>query len=866
MAIRHSLPSVKHCSQRLLICLSATLFAIALSSCSKNNESEEAKKPSSKVTPQLNAAWPKLPGQHKDKSVETRIAKLLAKMSLEQKIGQMLQPAISNVTPEQAREFHIGSILNGGGMYPNDNRNATPNDWLTLADAYYEASMTPIGDLPAIPIIWGTDAVHGHNNVIGATLFPHNSALGATGNPELVQQIAAATAREVVATGIDWTFAPTIAVAQNIRWGRSYESFSENPGLVAQMADAAVTGYQGRLDSSQFLNNQHILATAKHFIADGGTDRGDDQGINRSSEEELINLHAQGYFAALSAGAQSVMASYSSWHALPMHANKYLLTTVLKQHMGFDGLVVSDWNALAHIDGCTRDNCAAAVNAGVDLFMIPYAPDWQNMIANIKTQVETGIIPPSRIDDAVTRILRVKIRAGLFEKGKPSSRSNYQYEKYLSVDSHRHLAREAVRESLVLLKNNNSILPLNPSKHILVTGNAANDASLQSGGWSISWQGHDTKPEDYPTTTTIYQAIANATQSAGGKAQLSIDGSYTQKPDVAVVVFGEQPYAEMYGDIENLETLEYAKENATPLARLSQYQADGIATVALFVSGRPRLTTKEINKSDAFVMAWLPGSEATGITDVLFSHIDGSINFDFNGSLSFAWPSQPCPDSPDYETKLFPFGFGLNYRTQNKTPTLSEAYEQRRYGCDLHNDLYPSKPYQLTTADWFAELELKSVEGVRVEKTTGWNGLAIDVQRDKSNSIEKIDLAWSEAPKVNMMLRNGRKNHFVDFVAADYALVLDVNLSVKPDQDVYLFMECGDLCAEPRKLTDTFSNLPLNKWQTLYLPLSCEANLRTDFAKINSALRLDSSGNFALSLRNMRFAPAPKSDAIRLCD
>ena len=527
--------------------LKLTLFSallITLTSCSNQD-----------VTPPVTQkigieGWPKLESPISDVTTEQHVEQLLSRMTLEEKVGQIMQGEIQAVTPDDIKKYHLGSVLNGGGSMPNRIANAKPKDWLALADTLYNASMDTSDGKVAIPVIWGTDAVHGHNNVTGATIFPHNIGLGATNNPDLIRQIGAVTAREVRATGIEWVFAPTIAVAQNDFWGRTYESYAEDPKLVQEYARAMVEGLQGQVNSPAFLQEQHVVATAKHFLADGGTFGGDDQGDARISEQELIDIHNPGYPAALSAGVQSVMASFSAWNGEKMHGNQYLLTDVLKNRMGFDGFVVGDWNGHGQVPGCTNDSCAQAINAGVDLVMVPY--DWKPMYENTLAQVKSGEISAARLDDAVRRILRVKVRAGLFDK-KPSERELAGSENIIGHPEHRAIARQAVRESLVLLKNHNRVLPIKPQQTVLVAGDGADNIGKQSGGWSVSWHGPGNTNASFPGATSIYAGIKTAVENAGGNAVLSADGSYTTKPDVAIVVFGEDPYAEGQGDLGPLE-------------------------------------------------------------------------------------------------------------------------------------------------------------------------------------------------------------------------------------------------------------------------------------------------------------------------
>jgi beta-glucosidase len=623
----------------------------------------------------------------KDPRIEARIAELLGKLTLEQKVGQMIQPEIRSVTPDDVRKYRLGSILNGGGAYPGGHKHAAVSEWVALADQYYDASMDTSGGAPAIPVIWGTDAVHGANDVFGATVFPHNIGLGAAHDPDLMQRIGEVTAREVGATGIDWTFAPTVAVVRDSRWGRSYEGYSDRPDIVRAYAGRIVQGLQGIAGTPSFLDAYHVVATAKHYIGDGGTQYGIDRGNNLSSERELLAIHGQGYVSALRAGVQTVMASYNSWQGIKLHGQRHLLTDVLKGRMGFDGVIVSDWDGIDEVQGCSKDHCAQAINAGIDMIMVP--DQWLAFLHNTVAQVRTGDIPQSRIDDAVTRILRVKLRAGLFEKGRPSSRPLANRAAEVGAPEHRAVAREAVRKSLVLLKNDKCLLPLPPHANILVAGDSADDIGRQTGGWSLTWQGTDNNKADFPGATTVFEGIRAAVTAAGGTATLSVDGSFDSRPDAAIVVFGEGPYAEWFGNLRSLAWRGASEEgherelqrpppevntdtppapaaqrvveamHAGPppeLALLQRLRGAGIPVVAVFVTGRVRLVAPEIDAANAFAVAWLPGTEGGGVADVLFRKPSGEVNFPFTGRLSYSWPAaDPGPNAKP----LFPYGYGL---------------------------------------------------------------------------------------------------------------------------------------------------------------------------------------------------------------
>ena len=612
-----------------------------------------------------------------DPAIEARIRTILGGMSLAQKVGQMVQAEIQSITPDQVRQFAIGSVLNGGGSWPGNNKHAAPASWTALADSYWQASMST--SVPTkVPIIWGIDAVHGNNNIFGATLFPHNIGLGAARDTCLLRSIAAATARQVRVTGQDWAFAPTLAVVRDDRWGRTYEGYSEDPSITRVYAAEMMRGLQGLGDTSA-TTFPGVIATAKHFIGDGGTNNGVDQGVNMSSLTDMINIHGQGYYGALGAGAQSVMVSYSSWtntaagiNEGKMHGSHHMLTDVLRQKIGFDGLLVSDFNGIAQVPGCTTSSCPQAVNAGIDLFMVP--TDWQQFITNTVAQVQNGQIPMSRIDDAVTHILRVKLRAGLFEAPRPSQRA-------MAGDGtklvERALARQAVQESLVLLKNNGNVLPLARTQRILVVGKSADSFSNQSGGWSLTWQGTGNSNADYTTGDTILTGIKNTV--GANQVVFSADGTGVNVAsfNAVIAVIGETPYAEFMGDITATGTLEHARRFPEDLAVLDRVRGQGVPVITVLLSGRALYTNKELNRSDAFVAAWLPGTEGGGIADVLFRNASGGINVDFSGKLSYSWPRAACQTplnvgTPNYNP-LFPFGFGLTYSDHQTLSTLDET-------------------------------------------------------------------------------------------------------------------------------------------------------------------------------------------------
>jgi len=763
-----------------------------------------------------------------DATIETRITEMLSQMSIEEKIGQVIQPEWKTIKPEEVTQYHIGSIENGGGAVPGGNKHATVKDWVDLIEPYYQASVVP-GEKVTIPLIWASDAVHGHNNVYGATLFPHNIGLGAANDPELLHRIGEVTAAEVRSTGIDWTFAPTIAVARDDRWGRTYESYSEDPRIVSQYAAAMVSGIQG--SGKTFLDRDHVISTAKHFLGDGSTDGGRDQGDSTVSETDLARLHGAAYIAAINTGTQSVMASYNSWHGVKMHANKGLLTDVLKGRMGFDGFIMGDWLAHGQIPGCTNSDCSIAFNAGLDIFNEPQ--DWKLLYANLVRDVKSGVISQARLDDAVRRILRVKLRMGVFDEPSPAHRSGTF--KPIGTLQHRAVAREAVRKSLVLLKNNR-VLPIKPNATVLVAGEGSNNIAMQSGGWTLSWQGADNGPNDFPGATSIYEGLKAQIDAAGGRAILSPDGTSAQKPDFAIVIFGEKPYAEFMGDQPDV-ALHY--DNAESLDLIRKLKSQGIPVVAVMMSGRPLYVNPQINASDAFVAAWLPGSEGQGVADVLLAKADGSPQYDFQGRLSFSWPKRPDQTplnigDANYDPQ-FPYGFGLTYAKPAQTAQLAEAAGNVKYG---EKNVYYAKGDVWNGYKLFLGEDNVARMAYAGSKTTLYGSATIMLQPTDNG----VNVVWT-----------GRKNAWFEVAAdgttdiareANGAMMLSVKLKINAAPTGNVAMGVG-------VSTVPVTNLLKTGDVTLTVPLSCFANSQ-DLAKTPSVLRFATSGTLDISVYDVR--------------
>ena len=778
-----------------------------------------------------NAIWPAIKSQVvKDQVIENKVQALISTMTLEQKIAQMIQPEIRDITVDDMRKYGFGSYLNGGGAFPSGNKYSTPREWVNYAQLMYEASIDDSLDGSNIPTMWGTDAVHGHNNVIGATLFPHNIGLGAANNPALIKEIATATATEVMATGIDWVFAPTVAAVRDDRWGRTYEGYSEDPDIIKAYASAIVEGLQGK-PGVDFMDDSHVISTVKHFIGDGGTNNGIDQGNNTADEQELFDIHAQGYVGGLTAGAQSVMASFNRWQGDKLHGSKYLMTDVLKDKMGFDGFVVGDWNGHGQVAGCSNDSCPAAINAGLDIFMAP-THTWKALYENTIKQVKQGDITHARIDDAVRRILRVKFRAGLFDKPSPANRKYAGKTQYIGHEKHRTIAKKAVRASLVLLKNNHQTLPLNPAQRVLVIGDGADNIGKQSGGWTISWQGTNNTNDDFPSGTSIYDGIAKWVKSAGGQVELSEDGSYQQQPDVVIAVYGEQPYAEGQGDVTNLA---YNSNDPGELSRLHSFNEQNIPVVSVFISGRPMWVNAYLNASDAFVAAWLPGSEGSSVADVLFK---GDKREDFTGKLSFSWPATPdqiVNRHDDNYAPLFPYGYGLTYRDDITINTLPEHHVSLT-NMPAAQAIFDGKlvaPWKLSLINEHQHQQVTS-SSVTLHNLS-YRTIDKVVQED---AFKVTHVGGTRAGVLFSNLDNG-----YGLSGDNGAIELSVRREAKLDDSVMLALNCDDIaqCPHAVSLASKVNKIPVNEWGRVQFHLSCFNRLKASHGKLTSLSVLSSS-------------------------
>ncbi len=813
--------------------------------------------------------WPQgRSGVSADPRIEAEVARILAQMTLEDKVGQVIQADVNSVTPDEVRQYRLGSVLNGGNSGPGGNDRALAPEWLDYADRFYDASMAAYGDRIAIPIIWGSDSVHGNANIIGATIFPHNIGLGAARNPALMERIGEITALETRVTGQDWTFAPTIAVVRDDRWGRTYEAYSEDPRIVAEYAPAIVRGIQGSPGDEDFLRGPHILATVKHFLGDGGTNNGVDQGDNQYSEEQLRDIFAPGYPTAIAAGVQSLMPSYNSWHGEKMHGFRAMLTDVLRGRMGFNGFTIGDWNGHGQVRGCTPTNCAASFNAGLDMYMAP--DSWRDLYANTLAQARSGEIPMARLDEAVSRILRVKLMMGVFETGRPSSRPYSGDFDLLGSAEHRAVARQAVRESIVLLKNEDAILPLRPRQNILVAGSGADNLEQQTGGWTISWQGVGNARTDFPNGQTIYEAIREQVQGAGGTATLSVDGNIAQRvsanefcpdmqtcqasrrggrPEVAIVVFGEQPYAEFQGDRPNLD---YTEEG--DLALIRRLRAQNIPVVAVFLSGRPMYVTPEINASNAFVAAFLPGSEGAGIADVLLRDSRNRVQHDFRGRLSFSWPRAPDQVSLNIGdanyNPLFNYDYGMTYAEPRNVGELPEA------SADAAATVAIDRYYGAGSAASGWRLFLREPFGPTVEVNSSnaqSPNRALTLTRfDRAAQEDSLRASWN-GNGASALVIAGSQIDVARQANGDITLAFDVLVESPPTAPVTLGVGCaGENCRSAVDITDMLRNA--QGWTRIAVRLTCFGQGGARLDQITEPFVLQTAGRVQLGISEVRLA------------
>ncbi|MFE9765033.1 glycoside hydrolase family 3 N-terminal domain-containing protein [Streptomyces sp. NPDC005808] len=806
-------------------------------------------------------------------------------MTVEEKIGQMIQPDLVELTADDVRTYHLGSALNGAGRWPGGDRRAGAQSWADTVGAFWEAAQEGYRDRPfTIPFMWASDAVHGHNNVHGATVFPHNIGLGAAADPDLIRRIGAATAREIAATGMDWTFAPTVATPRDLRWGRCYEGYSEDPEIVHVYARAMVEGLQG--DAEGLRTDSRVISCVKHWVGDGGTFGGEDRGIARCDEDLLRNIHAMGFFSGIEAGSQSVMVSYSGWESddrieKRAHGSRYLITDVLKGALGFDGIVVGDWDAHPYVEGCTQGDAGNVIKAGVDVLMISTREKWQEIYRTALERVNSGDIPMSRIDDAVARVLRVKMRAGLWDKPRPQDRSLAGRDEVLGAPEHRELARESVRKSLVLLKHENDVLPLARTVKVLVTGSAADAIGKQTGGFTVTWQGDDVDLGDFPGGATLAGAISSVVGADHCTVDPGLEHADPSEHDVVVVAMGEDAYAEMLGTVSPWHTIGYSDMKASyarDLDILRRLRSSGATVVTVLFSGRPLYVTEEINLSDAFVAAWLPGPDARGITDLLFLAADGGRTYDFQGRLSFSWPrgrrstaaNRVPRHIPDYKVPpgeqepvgrhapLFPYGYGLTLHGPGgavPSPLPLDEDDDVPQAPLFTADVLPvgpgdaAYPFEVSAArngpqpiSSESRHETVFVATEPVSLPDGTTGLSLTFKGIRT-------FVYAQAG-------GGRPVDLRDLVARGGELSFDVRVVEPPTEKFHL--TCHNDC--PRQpaldISDRLHALPVGKWTRVAVPLAELERAGVDFAHVDVPFLMWTEGKARLDIGGIQLAVA----------
>ena len=818
-----------------LLILKVCLISILILGCTQQKESANATDAKTLVNPE---DWPIIKPLPLDPAIEAQIDSILPRLTLEQKVGQVIQADNGSITPEEVKKYRLGSVLSGGNSAPGPLPYADTKTWLEMADKYYYASIDTVGVEVAIPYIWGIDAVHGHANLLGAIVFPHNVGLGAMRNPDLIEKISAVTAHQLTVSGHDWTFAPTLALPQDIRWGRSYEGFSEDPEIVKSYADRIVYGLQGHFGKEDFMGEGRVISSAKHFLADGATEKGVDQGDAIISEAELREVHAAGYYSAIPAGVQTVMASFSSWQGRKLHGDKELLTDVLKGRLGFNGFVVGDWNGHGQVDGCTNTDCPQSFNAGVDMLMAP--DSWKGLYESTLKHVKSGTITMERLDDAVRRILRIKIASGLFTKGAPSTRKNAGDESLLGLPENRAIARQAVRESLVLLKNNGGILPLDASKTIMVIGDGTDSISKASGGWTLSWQGTGHSNNEFPNSQTILDGIREAVNMAGGKVIFSANADSNEKADVVIAIYGEDPYAEFQGDRENLDFV----PNGFDTKKLDRFRNIGIPVVSVFLSGRPMWSNPEINSSDAFVAAWLPGSEGGGISDMLFQ---SDPSYDFSGRLAFSWPNIAVVSEGTAQESLplFELGYGLTYENSPIVNNLSEdsGLENTRVVStgNFFSKGAPIAPWSL----WLTSDDLSKQIG---SFPTSVGGLIIS-KTDHLAQEDALRIKWTKSDYDQLRVSTSSASN----MARQTNGAMELTFSAKSFKAKSAVVKIGMGCNEGTTCDQTLDiSIAANEWQEYRISLSCFAALGVDMSKIKTALMVTAGEGVDIGISNIR--------------
>ena len=852
-------------------------------------EAQEAAQNTEAIPPAID--WSEIAATaHCDLGLESYVETTLEQMTIDEKLGQMIQAEVQQLHPTDIETYKIGSALNGAGVWPTKDRYSSPAAWASMIDAYWTASKQSFSQRPFdIPFAWATDAVHGHNNLFNATVFPHNIGLGATRDPDLLRRIGEITASELSASGMDWTFAPTVAIPLDARWGRFYEGYSQDPAIVSVLAGEMVLGLQGKLGTAVA---DSVLSSIKHWIGDGGTRWGIDRGVNFCSEEDLYRLHAVGYQAALKAGAQVVMVSFSSWnhennydHApntgLPynykLHGSHYLITEVLKKQMRFDGIVLTDWDGHCEISKCSLKDARYCINAGADVLMVEARGDWLAILDQTKRDLAAGFITQARIDDAVRRVLRVKQRAALKNKQRPVDRAAVRKaSQIVGSAQHRSVAREAVRKSVVLLKNDNDLLPLHRQQRILAAGSALDSLSKQLGGWSLHWHSNELAQEEFPTATTLLQSLQQelpVEQLSRYQDEMELDRNLY---DVAIVAIGEDAYSEMLGDIRPWNSLEYAAlkpSYAQDLALLRRLNGAGIPIVCVYFGGRPLYLNKEINLATSFLVTWLPGIAGEGITDVILRSPDSKVQNDFLGRLSCAWPATPfgfrlsksysdevSSKHPKYDGDseiLFPIGYGLS---------VNETSSTNLGALPLYREELDAPPPRAKRSLVFLGPNEDARYTCRIAGNGFWVGADVSRVATTEALLGRVEplsyLGDNDALRVYfngriaslyLQLPHWDVEDMRGYLSAAADLVFDLRMHTRGKGPVRLSAHNCFPSVGVYDATSIFASLPLETWAEVRLPLSSLAATGSDFRQINVPFMLHTEAELRFDIGHLRW-------------
>lgn len=818
------------------------LSCILLSACTLHDNPQVVEKQQLRPTIEPNN-WPSFSSPLPTATnIESQVSDLLARMTLAEKVGQLMLVDAAYVTPKQVTQFNLGAVSYRGQSSAQVGQDNFVKRHLLRADQFWLASLDKQDGGIGIPILQGIDPAVGNNAILGTTVLPLHIGLGAAHDPELMFKVGKRLALETRILGADWLFSPSLAVAPAATIATAYDSYSQDPVLVAQYADKLVTAMQGELSTSDFLGVSGVIATGKHFVGSGANQFAIELAHSVPTEAELIQIQAAGFISAIHSGVQTMMVSLDNWYGIAMHGSKEILTDVLVEKLGFDGIVIGAWNGHADVKGCSEYSCPQAINAGLDMLMA--TENWQTLYNNTLSQVENGDIPVQRLDQAVTRILRVKLRARLFSAELPSSRPFAGEFEILASPIYKSLATEAVRKSLVLLKNNNQILPLKPTSRVMVAGDVANNIVIQTAQsqWFSLAEG-DFKNK-FPIGQSVYSGIQHVVNGAGGSVHLNPLGDYQQTPDVAIVVFGSSTIRRLQVDNPNS-----AAHLSSGLAILTKLKKQGIPTVAVFLSDRPEWVNSEINQADAFVAAWLPGTEGGGIADLLFTDSSGVNKYDFTGRLSFIWPQFPPSTIQPFNTSamqpFLPIGYGLSLSDNRALGPLDEQIkgERNEYITRYVYAGDPVVPWRMLLRDGKGEIQVNSTHQASVA------GTLLAQAANYNTAEDTVILTWNGDATFAI---EGSPIDLSTQTTGDMTFQIDYRVLQANIQQASLLLGCGEGCSVSMDISESLQSVEGKGWQTALVKLSCFASSGANMSTIQTPFSISSSQGLVLQLREVQ--------------